>query len=287
MGDKTKIGIIGMGFVGKITSKAFSKACEVFPYDKYKIRYSKKEDLKKADMIFICVPTPLDEKNGNVMDLSAIYESMDLISSLFSKKGPLVVIRSTFVPGTTDFLEKKYPNLQFVVNPEFLREKSSVQDFLGSSRIVIGAKNKRQSKPLESLYRKIIPNAEYIKTDPKTAESIKCASNLFLAGQIALANEIYQVCQVLNVNYDFLKKTLLLDKRIARNIDVPGPDGNLGFGGKCFPKDVRAMISCSEKKGYDPVLLKKIWKFNQEIRGKKDWRDIPGAVSENKKFRNS
>lgn len=109
---------------------------------------------------------------------------------------------------------------------------------------------------------------------------IKYSANVFLTGQVALANEIYQVCHSLGVDYDTVKEAILLDDRIGTNIDVPGPDGDFGFGGKCFPKDLNALIYLARENMYRPYLLEEIWRLNERVRKNKDWLNIEGAVSE-------
>ena len=102
-----------------------------------------------------------------------------------------------------------------------------------------------------------------------------------LTGQIALANELYQICQKVGIDYNIIKNTLLLDERIAKNINVPGHDGDLGFGGKCFPKDLNALIYLAREKMYRPYLLEEIWRSNERVRKDKDWLNITGATSGN------
>lgn len=111
---------------------------------------------------------------------------------------------------------------------------------------------------------------------------IKYSANVMLAGQIALANEIYQICKVIDVDYETVKNIIQLDNRIAKNITVPGHDGELGFGGKCFPKDLNALIYLAREKMYRPYLLEEIWRLNEKLRKNKDWLDIPGATSDKK-----
>ncbi|MBU2052996.1 MAG: nucleotide sugar dehydrogenase [Nanoarchaeota archaeon] len=276
-----KIGIIGFGFVGKTFVKVFKEYFEVSIYDKFKEDYKNPEVLNNSEIIFICVPTPMME-SGEI-DLSIIHESMELLSSMKFKEKPLIVIRSTVVPGTVDSLKEKY-DFEIISNPEFLREKTAVEDFKKSNRIVIGADKIENSEKLESLYKIISPNIKYVKVDSKTAEMIKYASNVTLSGQIAIANEIYQICKVLGVDYDIVREALLCDSRIGRNIEVPGHDGNFGFGGKCLPKDLNALIYLLFEKGYNPKLLREIWELNKRIRKNKDWENIPGATSQNKDF---
>jgi len=100
------------------------------------------------------------------------------------------------------------------------------------------------------------------------------------AGQVGLANELYQICQKQGLDYDKIVNIVLLDKLVGKNIRVPGPDGYLGFGGKCLSKDLNALIKFAEKLGYDPKVLKAIWALNLKVRQNKDWLYISGAVSE-------
>ena len=278
-----KIGIIGMGFVGGTIAKVLGKVHEILAYDKYKEEYQDPSMLKNAEVVFICVPTPMKGSGG--IDYSAIHDSLEtLVEETYQNvKKPLVVIRSTAVSGTTDSLEKKYP-FNFVFNPEFLREKYALEDMENTNRIIIGANRKEDFEKVKDIYHSLFPDVKYINTDRKTAEMIKYAANVMLTGQIAIANEIYKICKHSNVDYNQVKETLLLDERIARNIDVPGPDGNLGFGGKCFPKDLNALIYLAREHGYRPHLLEEIWRLNEKIRDNKDWLEIPGAILENNNF---
>lgn len=275
--DNIKIGVMGVGFVGETLVKVLSEFYEIIPYDKYKEPYTNPERLSEANVIFISVPTPMKE-TGEI-DLSSIYDALDLLSGMEFSEKPLVVIRSSVVPGTTDELAERY-DFGFAFNPEFLREKTALQDFIESNKVVIGGDDK-SFEILESIYRKFLPNARYIKVDRKTAEMIKYASNVTLACQITVANEIHKICETLGIDYNDVKDAILLDERIGRNIDVPGKDGNFGFGGKCFPKDINALIYLAKQKGYNPELLEEVWKSNLKFRENHDWHDIPGATSKN------
>lgn len=282
--------MIGMGFVGGTTAKALNKAHEIFPYDKYKKPYNSRENIKElaknSETVFVCVPTPM--KPSGEMDYSAIYDSLNLLNKTAKSQKRnlediLVIIRSTAVSGTTDKLAEKY-HFHFVFNPEFLREKHALEDMENTNRIVIGANTKEDYEKVVEVYKPIFPNAKHIHVNRKTSEMIKYAANVMLAGQIALANEIYQICNVTGINYNVVKDTILLDDRIARNLDVPGYDGDFGFGGKCFPKDLRALTYLAREYGYGPYLLEEVWRLNERVRENKDWFDIPGATSENKDF---
>ncbi len=286
-----KIGILGVGVVGGATAKVLSKIHKIYPYDKYKKEYSSKENLEKlaknSDIVFICVPTPM--RPSGEIDYSAIHNSIRLLLEKTKKvkrnpKDILVVIRSTAVSGTTDKLAEKYP-FKFAFNPEFLREKHAIEDMENTDRIVIGANDKESIEKLVSIYKPLFPKAKYVVVKRKTAEMIKYVANVFLASQISIANEIHNICKATGVDYNTVKKAVLLDKRIGRNINVPGHDSDFGFGGKCFPKDLNALIYLAREHMYRPYLLEEVWRLNERVRKKKDWLDIPGATSKNKNFK--
>lgn len=268
-----------MGFVGGTTAKVLEKVHEIISYDKYKPDYTSPDKLRDAEVVFVCVPTPM-MASGEI-DYSSIHDSLKTLESVMSDKKPLVVIRSTAVSGTTDSLTEQY-SFRFVFNPEFLREKHALSDMNNTNRIVIGTNNEEDFQIVKKIYDPLFPNAKYIHVNAKTAEMIKYASNVMLAGQIALANEINQICGAVGVDYDSVKGVLLLDDRIAKNIDVPGHDGDFGFGGKCFPKDLNALIYLARENNYRPYLLEEVWRLNEKLRKNKDWLNIKGATSLNK-----
>ena len=280
-----KTGIIGVGVVGGATAKIFSKAHKLYLYDKYKREYSSERNIddlaKHSEVVFICVPTPM--KSSGEIDYSAIYNSLDLLLDRTKKtdrnlEDILVTIRSTAVSGTTDKLAKEYP-FKFAFNPEFLREKYALEDMQNTDRVVIGANDEQSKRKLLSVYKPLFPDAKYIVVNRKTAEMIKYVANVFLASQISIANELYNICRVIEVDYDEVKDIMLLDERIGRNINVPGPDGDFGFGGKCFPKDLNALIYLARERMYRPYLLEEVWRLNEKVRKNKDWLDIPGATT--------
>lgn len=282
-----KIGVVGVGIVGGATAKVLGKKHELFLYDKFKPEYCAEERLKdlvlNAEVIFICVPTPM--KVTGEIDYSSVYSSIEQIiqEAANVKKNPqeiLIVIRSTAVSGTTDRLVWKYP-FRFAFNPEFLREKYALEDMENSDRVVIGANDERSITQLKNVYEPLFPNAKYIVVTRKEAEMIKYAANITLASQVTIANEIYQICKATGVNYETVKNAILLDPRIGRNIDVPGHDGDFGFGGKCFPKDLKALIRLSQENEYEPYLLQEVWRTNEKVRKEKDWINIKGATSKN------
>ncbi len=280
--------MVGMGFVGGTTTKVLKKYHEIYPYDKYKEKYKSKKHIESlaenSEVIFICVDTPM--KPSGEMDYSSIHNSAQTLTGAINYRNekPLIVIRSTAVSGTTDKLEEKYP-FNFAFNPEFLREKHALEDMLNTNKVVIGANRDEDYKKVEGVYKPVFPDAKYIHVNLKTSEMIKYANNVMLAGQATLANEIYQICKAVGVDFNAVKDIMLLDERIARNIEVPGPDGDFGFGGKCFPKDLNALIYLARENMYRPHLLEEVWRSNDEkFRTNKDWLNIPGATSGNKNF---
>jgi UDPglucose 6-dehydrogenase len=223
------------------------------------------------------------KKNGAV-DYSNLYDSIENLLNETNKlkrnpKDILVIIRSTAVSGTTDKLSKEYP-FKFAFNPEFLREKYAIEDMEKTDRVVIGANDKESQEKLKQIYKPVFPNAKFFLTNTKTAEMVKYMANVMLTGQIALANQFYLACDSMGINYNEVKDIVLCDPRIGRNLDVPGPDGDLGFGGKCFPKDLRAFTYLIREFGLDSTLLDSIWNFNMQIRKNKDWLNIEGATSD-------
>ena len=266
-----------MGVVGGATAEVLGKKHEILPYDKYKMPYNSQKNLEdiaaNADSVFICVPTPM--KSSGAIDYSPIYNSIDALTEEYKRdwltlEDKLIIIRSTAVSGTTDKLAEKYP-FQFAFNPEFLKEKTALQDMQTTDRIIIGANNISAIDRVKQIYLPIFPDAKYITVNTKTAEMIKYAANVTLASQIAVANEIHNICEAVGVNYNEVKDAILHDSRIGNNIDVPGPNGDFGFGGKCFPKDLNALIYLAREKMYRPYLLEEVWRLNERVRKDKDW----------------
>jgi len=277
-----RIGIIGYGVVGKAFADVFKDKVNIYIYDRYIPEYNNIERVvKNCSIVFVAVPTPMDE-DGSI-DISSVKDVLKRITAvkLPRRKLPIVVIRSTIVPGTTASLQKQFPSLHLVYNPEFLSERNSLADMERTDRVVIGGQLKH-CKKVEDIYRLVFPYARYIITDTTTAEMIKYAANVTLAGQVMIANELYQICQKLNVDWAFVRNAIILDPLIGRNTKVPGPDGDFGFGGKCLPKDLNALIHRAKELGYNPELLIQIWKSNLKVRKNRNWEVIKGATSRNK-----
>lgn len=257
-----KIGIVGHGVVGQATAYGLQRGHEIYWWDKFK--GGDLEAVMDCPIIFICVPTPM--KPSGEVDITNIFTSIEKFNG-YMGKDKIFVIKSTATSGTIDKLEEMYP-FRFIFNPEFLTDVNANEDFINSTRIVIGANDLKVGKILEKVYQEAKFTCPIIHTNARTAEMIKYACNVFLASQISVANEIYEICKVLNIDYDIVKNAVKYDDRIGKNIDVPGPDGKRGFGGKCFPKDLNALIYMTNELGHKVYLLEEVWRTNNRYRRK-------------------
>lgn len=277
MGENT-IGIVGYGIVGQAVEYGF-KSEQIFRYDKFKDYLSLEEVCQKSEFIFICVPTPV-LADGSGIDLSIVEENVDLIAKYIAGTDKIIVIKSTSIPGTTARFAKKYPAVNFAFNPEFLTEANFLEDFVNSDRCVIGAFDDLTSRRLVSLYKKHFPKMPIFQSDPTTAEMVKYMANCYLATKVVFANEMFDLCEKLGIKYEEVKKLTVADHRIYdSHLDVTTMRG---FGGKCFPKDMMALIGLADKLGVETELLDTAWKKNLKIRKVKDWEEIPFAVTKKK-----
>ncbi len=229
-------------------------------------------DLKKAvlgsEVTFICVGTPCDD-SGRI-DLKFVKSAAEGIGAALKGKNAhhVVVVKSTVVPGTTDdvvlpVLEKssgKKAGIDFGVamNPEFLREGKAVEDFFKPDRIVLGSADSRAVELLEKLYEKL--GAPKMRTNARTAEMIKYASNSFLATKISFINELGNLCKLLGIDTYDVARGMGLDSRISPHFLNSG----CGFGGSCFGKDVSALKSLAHDKGFEMRILRDVLDVNKK-----------------------
>ncbi len=272
------IGIVGHGYVGKAVEFGFKPKNEIFVYDKFLPSQNLPEVVEKAKFIFVCVPTPMDKKCTK-RDLSIVESVVKEITDLAQKKNrkPVIVIKSTVVPGTTCKLSKKFSWPQMLFNPEFLTEANYLFDFINADRIVVGGDSGEVRQKLVDLYRESFPKTTIFQTDPTTAEMVKYMANAFLATKVTFANEMYDFCQKSGIKYEEVKKMVVADHRIFdSHLDVTT---QRGFGGKCFPKDLVALLGLAQEMEVVMELLEAAWKKNLRIREVRDWEEISGAVS--------
>ena len=223
-----------------------------------------KSSIKNSDIIFICVGTPT-KKNGSSADLSQVYSVANELSSSINKF-KIIITKST-VPVTTGdeiekILSKKNSKNKFAVvsNPEFLREGEAIRDFIYPDRIVIGSNDKKSNRILKNLYSPLISKgAQYICTSRRAAELIKYASNSFLATKITFINEIANLCEKTGINIEDISIGIGLDKRIGGRFLRAGP----AYGGSCFPKDTKAIISTANKFKTNLSVIKSVVKSNE------------------------
>lgn len=293
-----KISIIGSGYVGIVTGIGFAELGNEVVFvdiDRNKVnmiqsakppiferglgelmkknrgRYDATESYESifnTEITFVCVGTP--SKNDGSIDLKYIEEAATKIGEIlrYKKDFHVIVVKSTVVPGTTENIVKPileshskknaFNDFGLAMNPEFLREGSAIEDFFKPDRIVIGVNDNRTMSILEELYAQF--SCPKLVTDIKTAEMIKYASNAFLATKISFANEIGNICKKLGIDAYDVFKGVGLDHRINPSFFRAG----IGFGGSCFPKDVKALIKKAEEVGENPRLLKAVVEINEE-----------------------
>ena len=247
--------------------------------------------MRYSGVIFVSVPTPM--KISGEIDLSAVEDTVQEIHTIhtnehildYPTKPTIICIRSTAVSGTTDKLENRFSdkNLKFAFQPEFLTEANYIEDAKHPDRIVIGANEKEVALTIKKVYEEVgftENKVPYLITDLKTAEFIKYTNNAFLSCKVSFCNEIYNICKHLGIEYETVRKALLMDKRIGKShTGVPGPDGDFGYGGKCLVKDINALIYLAREHGYNPRLLEEVWETNLKVRKIHDWESIPGATN--------
>jgi len=269
------IGIIGQGFVGNAVFQKFKSFFKVYTYDLKKelCNSSFNELFQKCRVIFICLPTPMN-KDGSCN--SSLVKKV--LSRLNKGEKTIVVNKSTIIPGTTENFNKEFKNLQILFNPEFLTERNSIDDFNNQNRIILGGPRNATTK-LKQIYSKVFPNAYVIKTGSTHAEMIKYFTNAFLATKVSFANEMHELCDSLNLDYDKVVEYATLDIRLGKSHwAVPGPDGDFGFGGHCFPKDLSAIIKMTSDLKTTNNVLKSTKKTNDKLRKNRNWEKMKGRA---------
>lgn len=303
--------IIGQGFVGgSLTTVLAERGLDVYTYDKaskfakgaktwqvYGSNYTTSSLVEHCEKLkgfsgiyFVCLPTPMNEDGS--ADLSIVEGVLKELANIPGDR--IAVIKSTVPPGTTEGWNKAFERtgLRVVFNPEFLREATALDDMRNQDRIVLGGPRPHINK-VKQLFESAFPNVPIIKTSSSTAEMVKYVTNIHLAVKVALANEIYQICNALdaqgaNIDYDKVVEYATLDKRLGQSHwKVPGPmpaddtgDPAFGFGGSCFVKDLNALVAVARQHGIAPKVMEGAWQKNLEVRPQRDWEKLVGrAVS--------
>lgn len=275
------IGIIGRGFVGSAVANGFSASTgfdsniKVYDKDPSKSLNSLSDTINNSDFIFLSLPTP-SNSDGSI-SLKILEESLSEIDDINTNEENIILLRSTVVPGTSQAFQDKYKNIRIVFNPEFLTERSAYFDFINQSRIILGGLPEYVDK-VGDLYKKRFGNhIPIVKTSYQTAELIKYMNNCFFATKVSFLNEMKLIANASGANWEEAVEGFILDGRIGHShLAVPGPDGKLGFGGSCFPKDIKALIAYSKHLGLDLKTIQGAWDTNLLVRPEKDWEELKG-----------
>ncbi len=264
---KKRVAVIGYGYVGKGVFNFFKDKFETIFFDPHVEGSAYKEEINKADLAVISVPTPMGEDGS--CDLSIIEETFEWLDV------PLVLIKSTIPPGTTKKLCEK-TGKKICFSPEYMGEGGyfvpywkypDPHDMKKHSFQIIGGDKETASRILDFFVRVMGPEAKFHITDSTTAELVKYMENAFIATKVTFCNEFYNIAQAFGVEYKELRELWLLDERMGRMFSVVFTEkAKRGFEGKCLPKDVNAIAKAAEKAGYDPKFIKAVLENNDRIR---------------------
>ena len=274
---KFKVGVIGNGFVGEAISFAFSSVSDLYVYDTDPLKsLDDLESVHTCDFVFVCVPTPMYEDGSQ--DLTYVENTFENATNK-----PVYILKSTVLPGTTIELCKKFPECKIIFSPEFLSERTAKLDMLTQSRIILGGDSSLTEKA-KILFNNRFKIKNIIQTDSKTAELTKYMNNTFFATKVSIMNEFKLLCDKIGANWEDALRGFVSDGRIGdSHLNVPGHDGNLGYGGTCFPKDVNALLFFSKKHNIELNSISGGWATNLKVRSEKDWEKKEGRSVSYKK----
>lgn len=284
--SRNKIGIVGKGFVGSAVAHGFSEGTgygaeiRIYDQDPKRSTHTLEDVVNKSEFIFISVPTPSnDDGSIHLSILESCIKDISDIASNGDSQDPIILIRSTVVPGTTRYLQEKFTSLRIVFNPEFLTERSALFDFINQARFILGGE-KSNTKPVKELYEdRFGTDVPVIETDYESAELTKYVCNTYFATKVSFLNEMKLISDKIGANWEDIISGYLRDGRIGHShTQVPGHDGKPGFGGSCFPKDVQALIHYGNSIGIDMDVLKGVWETNLKVRPEKDWESLLGRA---------
>ncbi len=293
-----KIGVIGTGYVGLVTGTCFADSGnEVFCVDidadkierltkgvvpiyepglnrvfdrairekRLKFTTNLEDAFKESEIIFLCLPTP-PGANGQA-DLSFVLNVADKLGDLFNKypEYRVIVNKSTVPVGTADKVSEKIAaksdaEFDVVSNPEFLREGAAVEDFMKPERVVVGTSSQKAAEMMTALYEPFVRSGNpIIIMDERSSELTKYAANAMLATKITFMNEIANICEKVGADVDNIRRGVGTDSRIGKRFLFAG----IGYGGSCFPKDVKAIHHTAGEHGYDFRILDSVMKVNE------------------------
>ena len=261
--DEKKINGLMKGIMPIYESGLESVVRKNFQEGRLKFTVSIKTAVQKSDIIFLCLPTPPSEDGS--ADLSHVLSVAKQIGEL-ANSTKIVVSKSTVPVGTVDKIKQvlkktsKFP-MDVVSNPEFLKEGTALQDSMKPDRVVIGTRSKKAAAILQELYEPFVRTGNpIIVMDERSSEMTKYAANSFLATKISFMNELANLCEEVGADIDSIRKGIGSDPRIGKQFLFPG----VGYGGSCFPKDVKALIMTAEEYGRSLTILRSVDKLNEE-----------------------
>jgi UDPglucose 6-dehydrogenase len=291
------VGIIGQGFVGSAMKAYFDRQCSgrtdrfnIITYDKVK-GGDIVSVITNADIVFVCVPTPM-RKTGECYTgiVESVLQDIEDTARNIGRdpKTFIVCVKSTVWPGFLDSMKAKHPTLRLCFSPEFLREASAAEDMINGNRVVCGGAMEDagiilQFFLIQDMQRVDSGELLLIRTEAAVAEMVKLYTNGILFTKVMFSNEIHQLCQKMNINYDDVRVVSCVDPRIGpSHTAVPGPDGFLGAGGHCFPKDMHNLQYLAAQLGVPEKMFSIVLSRNNELREEKDWEKMEDrAVTNN------
>lgn len=274
------VGIIGYGFVGKAVAQ-MGDVYDLSVCDPFVENFSSDEDRSAAytsDFVFVCVPTPSD--NEGTLDTTIVEECVARWvwynvkgNHPHANKESVLVIKSTINAGTLDYLRRKWLTDRIVHNPEFLTQRTAMEDFREPVEVVVGGADPMNKKVID-LYKGYYPFGDnepsYHSVSGKEAELLKMSRNSFYALKVSYFNEIYELCEKLELSYNSFIQLFTLEGKhpwvAKQHTQVPGPDGMVGYGGACLPKDSQGLVELASRVGVNMPTLEAAVKSNKRRR---------------------
>ena len=279
------LGIIGNGFVGGAVAYGFRNQKPLIYDINPEVSTHSFEEVADCKYLFICLPTPMVCETGGEANTDIVE---DCLEKLQYSREQVIMLKSTVPVGTTKKLAKKYRLRNLLHCPEFLTAANAKYDFVNADRTVIGSPYLREnieekySEMAKELFLKVFPDIPVYTMTSCESEMVKYTANCFLATKVGFFNMIFALGNKLGLDYNRVLEGVLSDPRIGKShTAVPGPDGDYGFGGTCFPKDVNAMITTLQNNHISSYILESVWNDNMKYRTNWDWANNTSAVRAN------
>ena len=280
-----KIGIIGNGFVGGAVAYGFRDQKPLIYDINPELSTHSFDEVANCKYLFICLPTPMVCETGGEANTDIVEECLE---KLQHNREQVIMLKSTVPVGTTKNLAKKFNLKNLVHCPEFLTAANAKHDFVNADRTVIGSPYRIEgveetySEMAKELFKRVFPDIPVYTMTSCESEMVKYTANCFLATKVGFFNMIFMLGEKLGLNYNRVLAGVLSDPRIGKShTAVPGPDGDYGFGGTCFPKDVNAMITTLQNNHISSYILESVWNDNMKYRTNWDWANNTSAVRAN------